>query len=115
MRRPFLLLEHYVKVQVIKPFTLTLQDGTQQQFAVGVQDVPDVVAEHWYTKLHLAAEAVVEKVEGEIKDLVDGAADKVKAEANAAEQAAASAVSRRKQAAAPEPAPAASAPKADAK
>ncbi len=75
-----------MQIQVVKPFTLTHQDGTQQAYGVGVHDVPDIVAEHWYTKLHLAAEGAVAKVEGEIKSLVDTAASRGKKAA--AEQAA---------------------------
>lgn len=56
-----------MKVQVVKPFTLTHDDGTQQAYGVGVHDVPDIVAEHWYTKLHLAVEEEVEKVEAKVE------------------------------------------------
>ncbi len=52
-----------MKVQVVKAFTLTHQDGTQEIYGVGVQDVPEIVAEHWYTKLHLAVEELVQEAE----------------------------------------------------
>jgi hypothetical protein len=40
-------------IQVVKPFNLTLPDGTQKPFDVGAHTVDKEVAEHWYTKAHV--------------------------------------------------------------
>jgi hypothetical protein len=40
-------------VNVVKSFTLTLEDGTQRQFALGKQMLDEVLAGHWYVKAHL--------------------------------------------------------------
>ena len=39
-------------IQVHKPFTLTHDDHSTQQFLVGVHEVDEHVAEHWYVQAH---------------------------------------------------------------
>jgi hypothetical protein len=41
-----------VKVQLLKSFTLTRDDGTTHFYRAGVQDMPQLDADHWYTKHH---------------------------------------------------------------
>lgn len=40
------------KINVHTPFQFTHADGTKQDFAVGVHDVEDAVANHWFVKPH---------------------------------------------------------------
>lgn len=44
-----------MKMNVTKAFRLNKDDGTTQDFAVGLQDVPDEFADHWYVKAHAEA------------------------------------------------------------
>lgn len=37
---------------VIKPFTLTLNDGSSRHYDVGAQRMPKSHADHWYAKAH---------------------------------------------------------------
>lgn len=71
-----------MKIQVIKPFTLLHDDGTEQKYAVGVHDVPEIVADHWYTKLHVAAEEVAEKIEEKVEELLGKPKQKAPADAS---------------------------------
>lgn len=40
------------KITVIKKFTLTNDDHTQQTFEPGEYDVDDATAKHWYVQIH---------------------------------------------------------------
>ena len=40
------------KVQLLKGFTLTRDDGTSKFYRAGVQEMPKLDADHWYTKHH---------------------------------------------------------------
>lgn len=37
---------------ITKPFLLTKDDGDQLTFSIGVHDLPDDIANHWYVRLH---------------------------------------------------------------
>lgn len=39
-------------INVVKPFTLTKQDGSVHHFGVGEQEVDEDVADHWYVQHH---------------------------------------------------------------
>lgn len=39
-------------INVVKPFTLTLDNGDKKEVPAGVQEVDDNIADHWYTKAH---------------------------------------------------------------
>lgn len=41
------------KVNVVKPFTLSRDDGTRSHYRPGEQDMPEVDADHWYAQQHL--------------------------------------------------------------
>ena len=51
-----------MKVVFISPFTLITDDHRRFEFAAGVQDIPDELADHWYVKAHLVenADTIVE-------------------------------------------------------
>ena len=40
------------KIEVVHPFTVTLDDGKQKHFQPGTYDVDHGVADHWFTKAH---------------------------------------------------------------
>ncbi len=40
------------KILVKTPFRLVRDDGTDQKFTVGVHEVSQKDADHWYTKIH---------------------------------------------------------------
>jgi hypothetical protein len=40
------------EINVVTPFTLTLDDHTTQTFQVGKQEVSDEIAAHWYVRAH---------------------------------------------------------------
>jgi hypothetical protein len=42
-------------ITVLKPFTLTRDDGTRVSYAAGSQQVEPEVADHWYVKAHTQA------------------------------------------------------------
>ncbi len=48
-----------LKINVLIPFLLTMADGVQKQFAAGVHEVEQEIADHWYTQAH--SEPVVEE------------------------------------------------------
>ena len=77
-------------INVVKPFTLTRDDGSQQAFGLGKQDASDADAKHWYVKAHLDASAASTDAELKAKADADQAANDAerKAEAAAAEAAA---------------------------
>ena len=39
-------------IHVEKPFTLTRDTGERVSFPVGIHEVPDHVADHWYVRAH---------------------------------------------------------------
>lgn len=41
-----------MKIQVHKPFSLTMETGEVTDFAVGIHDVSNDVGEHWFTRAH---------------------------------------------------------------
>ena len=41
-------------INVVKAFVLTATDGARHEIAVGIQEVEDFVADHWYAKAHTA-------------------------------------------------------------
>lgn len=40
------------QINVIQPFTLTKNDGSQQKFGIGPHEVPDDIAEHPFVIVH---------------------------------------------------------------
>jgi hypothetical protein len=47
--------EGHTRVRLVKPCTVTLQDGSQKGLVAGVHILPDAIANHWYVQLHTAA------------------------------------------------------------
>lgn len=40
------------QVNIITPFTLTLEGGRQQKFTTGLYELEDELADHWYVRAH---------------------------------------------------------------
>lgn len=58
-------------INVIKPFTLSIvQDGELKQIphSLGVQDVDQDIADHWYTQAHCGELPAAVKAAGASKD-----------------------------------------------
>lgn len=45
------------QISVLKKFTLSLDDGSKRDFSIGVHEVDDAVADHWFVQAN--SEAVV--------------------------------------------------------
>lgn len=50
-----------MKVIVIKPFKLTRDDGSVEDYGIGEHDMPEIDANHWFTKLFAAPSKVEAK------------------------------------------------------
>jgi len=50
-------------LNIIEPFTITLENGSPREFAAGIQEVPDELASHWYVKVHCAEVPAEESAE----------------------------------------------------
>ena len=72
------------RIVVIKAFVLNNAESVKQHFAVGVHEVEQWVADHWFTKAHLATAEDVANLKAE--------ADELAAKAQAAADAAAALV-----------------------
>ena len=53
-----------VTVNILKSFTLTLQDGTQRRIAAGANLLPVELANHWFVRHHSDAPPPVDLVPG---------------------------------------------------
>jgi hypothetical protein len=49
-------------INVLRHFTLTLDDHTRREFHKGVQEVEDFIPDHWYVKDHSRPVAIKEAV-----------------------------------------------------
>ncbi len=52
-----------MKINVIKAFKLTHDNGTVEDYGVGMHAVTEATAQHWYTQLHIAVDDDVQKAE----------------------------------------------------
>lgn len=50
-----------MRVNIAKPFTLTHQDGTPEDFVPGAYELPDELANHWYVQAHSNKEPEVRR------------------------------------------------------
>lgn len=42
-----------MKVVIHTPFTLTRDNGEKVRYELGVKDIPDADAKHWFAQLHI--------------------------------------------------------------
>ncbi|MDE1905291.1 MAG: hypothetical protein KGH75_02415 [Rhodospirillales bacterium] len=79
------------KVYVRKPFPLTMPDGTVHQYEIGMQEMPDEHADHWFTKAHTIGEPTLADLRGAVAraqsafDVAETALTKAKAALELAE------------------------------
>ena len=80
-----------MKVAISKAFTLNRDDGTSVNYSVGIHDMPEIDAVHWWTKIHTEIEKIEAEVEATVKSKTKAAEATVKS-AEATVQADAKAV-----------------------
>lgn len=63
------------RIVVVKAFVLNTVDAVKHEFAVGVHEVEQWIADHWYTQAHLATVDDVAKLKAEADALAAKAKD----------------------------------------